>query len=91
MIDNDGDHSYNTVSQTVDFTAPGLYAVNLISFEDGGVTGVLWSSTIGGVFGRIGGGSRVRSVPNRGRPRAEQFVSARSRCVVPGDRRCQAG
>ena len=51
MIDNDGDHSYSTVSQTVDFTAPGLYAVNLISFEDGGVTGVLWSSSIGAPSG----------------------------------------
>ncbi len=51
VIDNDGDHGYNTVSQTVDFTAPGLYAVNLISFEDGGVTGVLWSSTIGASSG----------------------------------------
>jgi hypothetical protein len=47
VLDNDGDHGYGTVSQTVDFTAPGLYAVDLISFEDGGVTGVLWSSSIG--------------------------------------------
>jgi PEP-CTERM motif len=47
VIDNDGDHSFGTATQTVDFTAPGLYTVDMISFEDGGETGVFWSSTIG--------------------------------------------
>jgi hypothetical protein len=51
VIDNDGDHGYTTQSQIVDFTAPGLYSVDLISFEDGGVTGVLWSSSIGAPSG----------------------------------------
>jgi hypothetical protein len=51
VIDNDGDHAFQTVSQTVDFTAPGLYAVDMISFEDGGDTGVFWTSTIGSPTG----------------------------------------
>jgi hypothetical protein len=38
VANDDGDHGFNTVTGTATFAAAGLYAINLIYFEDGGVT-----------------------------------------------------
>jgi hypothetical protein len=50
VVPNDGDHSFGftTGGNTVEFTQPGLYAIRFLYYEDGGVTGVEFGSTLAG-------------------------------------------
>ena len=50
VVANDGDHSFGFTSggNTAEFTQPGLYAIRFLYYEDGGVTGVEFGSTLAG-------------------------------------------
>jgi hypothetical protein len=50
VISNDGDHpfGFTTSGNTVEFTQPGLYAIRVLYYEDGGLTGVEFGSTLAG-------------------------------------------
>lgn len=48
VIDNGGIHGFLSVSNTANFEEAGLYPVEVIYYENGGVTGVEWRSSIGG-------------------------------------------
>jgi hypothetical protein len=50
VVANDGDHGFDFTSggNTVEFTQPGLYAIQVLYYEDGGVAGVEFGSTLAG-------------------------------------------
>jgi PA14 domain/PEP-CTERM motif len=50
IIANDGDHgfAFTDGGNTVEFTQAGLYAIRVLDYEDGGVTGVEFGSTLVG-------------------------------------------
>lgn len=48
VIDNGGLHAFSTVTNTANFAEPGLYPVEIIHYENTGVTGIEWKSSIGG-------------------------------------------
>ena len=56
IVNDDGDHgfSFTNGGNQVVFTQAGLYAIKVLSFEDGGVTGVEFGSSLAGA-GTVGG------------------------------------
>jgi hypothetical protein len=59
VIDNGGDHGYSYSGTLATFEDPGLYPVDLVYYENFGVTGIEWYSSIPGGpdYGTPGNGS----------------------------------
>lgn len=48
VVNNQGDHGFEFASNLAQFERPGLYAVKVINYENFGITGVEWYSSITG-------------------------------------------
>jgi len=48
VIDNGGDHGFGYIVQRVSFEAAGLYPIDIIAYENFGITGIEWASSIPG-------------------------------------------
>lgn len=64
VIDNGGDHGYGFQGNFATFEVPGLYPVDLVYYENFGVTGIEWySSIVGGPDSGHPDGASVGIVP----------------------------